>query len=89
MVWLPGAVSVEFHDVPQRHFSHVTLYILIHFRSSTQKSNTNLNNLFYMNITFDKLMSEIDNIVQKGEFHLNVLKEFSFSYIYATSRNNV
>ena len=51
-------------------FCHVTLYILVHFRSSTQKSNTNFNNLFYMNIKFDKLLSEIDNVLQKGEFKL-------------------
>ena len=51
-------------------FSHVILYILIHFRSSTQKSNTNFNNLVYMNIKFDKLLSEIDNVLQKGEFKL-------------------
>ena len=72
MVWSP--VSVEFCDVPQRHcFPHVTLYILIHFRSSTQKSNTNLNNLFfYMNIKFDELLSEIDNVSQKGEFKLTM-----------------
>ena len=50
--------------------SHVSLYILIHFRSSTQKSNTIFNNLFYMNIKFDKLLSEIDNVLQKGEFKL-------------------
>ena len=46
-------------------FSNVTLYILIHLRSSAQKSNTNFNNLFYMTIKFDKLLSEIDNILQK------------------------
>ena len=49
---------------------HVTLYIFIHFRSSTKKSNTNLNNLFYMNIKFDKLLSDIENVLQKGEFKL-------------------
>ena len=51
-------------------FSHVTLYILMLFRSNTQKSNTNFNNLFYINIKFDKLLSEIDNVLQKGEFKL-------------------
>ena len=46
-------------------FFHVTLYILIHFGSSTHKSNTNLNNLFYIDTKFDKLLSEIDDVLQK------------------------
>ena len=39
-------------------FSHVTLNFLLHFRSGTQMSNTNFNNLFYMIIKFDKLLAE-------------------------------
>ena len=65
MVWSPGAVSVELREVPQRQcFSTLdpTLYTLIHFKSSTMKSNTNLNNLFYMNIKSDEMFSEIDNV---------------------------
>ena len=49
--------SVTFHNVI---VFHVSLYVLIHFWTSTQKSNTNFNNLFYMNIKFDKLLNEID-----------------------------
>ena len=69
-------------------FSHVILYILIHFRSSTQKSNTNFNNLFYMNIKFDKPLSEIDNVLQKGKFKLtksakkNYTESFQFFSIF-------
>ena len=71
MVWSPGVVSVEFRDVPQRHcFPHVDLYISINFGSSTQKSNTNFNKLFYINTKFDKLLSEIDHVLQKEEFKL-------------------
>ena len=53
-------------------FFNVTLYTLLHFWLSTQKSNTNLNDLFYMNIKFDKLLSEIVNVLQKGEFKLTM-----------------
>ena len=43
-----------------------------------------------MNIKFDELLSEIDNVLQKREpCQHNTLKEFSFSYINATPRNNV
>ena len=31
MVWSPDAFTVEFRDVPQRHFFYVNLYTLIHF----------------------------------------------------------
>ena len=48
--------------------SVVTVCTLTHFRPSTQKSNTNLNNIFYMNIKFEEMLSEIDNVLQKGEF---------------------
>ena len=51
-------------------FFIVTFYTLRHFWLSTQKSNTNFNNLFYMNIKFDKPLSEIVNVLQKGEFKL-------------------
>ena len=50
MVWSPGTVSVEFRDVP------------ILFWLGIQKSNTNLNNLFFMNIKFDEIFGEIDNV---------------------------
>ena len=53
-------------------FSHVTLYILIHTGVKYQ--------LFYMNIKFDKLLSESQH---------NTLKVFSFFYIRTTARNNV
>ena len=57
--------------------SHVTLYFLLHSRSSTQKSNTNFNNLFYMNIKFDKPLSEIDNVLQKGELKLTMSTKYA------------
>ena len=41
---------------------HDTFYTLIHFTPSTSKSNSNLNNLFYINIKSDKMLSEIDNV---------------------------
>ena len=66
MVWSPGAVSDEFCDVPQRHcFFNVTLYTLIHLWLGIQKSYTNLNNLFFMNIKFNELFSEIGKVLQK------------------------
>ena len=57
-------------DTPSATLS-VTLYTLIFFWLSTQKSNTKLNNFFYTSFRFDKLLSEIDNVLQKtGEFNL-------------------
>ena len=68
MLWSPGALSVEFLDVPRRHlFFSVILYTLTHFWLSAQKLNTNLNNLFHMNIKFDELLGKIDNVLQKME----------------------
>ena len=55
--------SVTFHNVIVFHC--YSLY-LRHFWLSTQKSYTNLNNIFYMNIKFDKLVSEIDNVYKKA-----------------------
>ena len=74
-------------------FSHVTLYILIHFGSNTQRSKTNFNNLFYINTKFDKLLSEIDHVLQKKKKNLinqvsTKAQVFSFSYIQAKPRNN-
>ena len=66
MVWSPGAVAVEFRDVLQRHCFSMLLSILFNtFWQGTQKSNTNLNNIFYTSFRFDKLLSEIDNVFQK------------------------
>ena len=45
-------------------FFNVTLYTLIHFWLGTQKSNTNLIHLFFMNIKYDELLSEIGNVLQ-------------------------
>ena len=56
-----GAIANEFH-------ADATLYILIHFWLGTQNSSTNLHNkqsFFYMNIRFDKLLSEIDDVLLK------------------------
>ena len=67
MVWSPGAVSVEFHDVPLRHcFQCFSLYFNTLLAKYTVQSNINLKNLFYMNIKV-KLLSEDDNILQKME----------------------
>ena len=55
---IPGAVSVEFRNVPQRHCFTMLLSIL-YFWLGTQKSSTNLNNLFFMNIKFNELFREI------------------------------
>ena len=46
---------------------HISFYTLIHFKIKTQKLNTNLNNIFYMNVKFYELLSEIDNVLPKGE----------------------
>ena len=43
-----------------------------YFWLGTQKSTDNLNNLSYMNIISDDLLSNIDNVLQKGEFNLTV-----------------
>ena len=45
-------------------FFNVTLYTLIHFWLGTQKSNTNLIHLFFMNIEYDEMLSEIGNVLQ-------------------------
>ena len=46
-----------------------------------------------MNIKFDELLSEIDNVFKRESltkpYPHNPLKEISFAYIYATPRNNV
>ena len=81
--------SVTFHNVT------FLLLLSIHFWLSTQKSNTNLNNILYINIKYDELLSEIDNVYKNGEFNLTMhvsiitIKEFSFSYIHATPLDNV
>ena len=71
-------------------FFNVTLYTLILFWSSTLKPNTNFNNIFYTSFRFDKLLSEIDTVLQKKDSltlscQHNTLKEFNFPYIHATS----
>ena len=70
-------------------FSHVTLYILLHFKSGTQKSNTNVINLFYMNIQFDKLLSEIDNVFKKKLDLPSQHNRPKCSVFHPTPRNNV
>ena len=57
LCWVPWCSTTSL-------FFHVTLYISIHFGPSTQ-SQIPTNNLFYMNIKSDEMLSEIDNIVQK------------------------
>ena len=48
-------------------FFHGTLFYFDTFevKYTEFKYNTNLNNLFYINIKFDELLSEIDNVLQK------------------------
>ena len=41
---------------------NVTRYTLIHNWLFTQKPNSDLNDRFYMNMKFDKLLSKIDNV---------------------------
>ena len=52
-------------------FFIVTLYTLIHLWLGIQKSYTNFNNLFFMNIKFSELLSEIGNVLQKRRVQLN------------------
>ena len=86
MVWSPGAVSVEFRDVPQRHCFSVFHTLLARYTEVKYK----LNNLFFpMNIKFDELLSEMAMFYKESLIYLcqhNTLKEFSFSYIHATPR---
>ena len=49
-------------------FSMFTIYIVIHFRPGSQEVNTNLNNLIRW-ISFDELLSETDNVLQKEVFN--------------------
>ena len=64
----------------QSSWSSVTFYNVIVIQSyslyfntllGTQKSNTNLNNLLFMNMKFDELLSEISNVLQKRRVYLN------------------
>ena len=48
-------------DIPQR----IVFQCHSHFWLGTQKSNTNLNNLFFKNIKFDELLSENGNVLQE------------------------
>ena len=52
-------------------FVKATLYTIIHFWLGTQKSNINSKNLFYMKIKFDKLLCEIENVLQKRRNKIN------------------
>ena len=71
MVWSSGAVAIEFRDVLQPIFFPVTLFTLILFWLGTQKSNTNLNNIFYTSLRLDRRLSEIDNVCLKKKSLLN------------------
>ena len=54
MVWSPGTVSVEFRDVPQRHFNTLLArYTEVKYQ---------FKHFFFMNIKFDEILSEIDNV---------------------------
>ena len=55
MVWSPGAVAIEFRDVPQRYCFSMLFYTLLHFWLGTQKFF-----FFYMSFVFNELLSEIE-----------------------------
>ena len=60
--------------VPQRHCFSMVFSIFLYTLGQSKNSNTNLNNLFFLNINIkvDELLSEIDNVLQKGEFKLTM-----------------
>ena len=67
-----GVVAVEFCDVPQRH-SFLCYFLYINTLLVTYKEvKYQLKQCFPMNIKFDELLSEIDNLLQKGEFYLTM-----------------
>ena len=53
-------------------FLVVHLYTLINVWLVTQKSNSNLINIFYISVEFDELQSEIYYVLQKREFNLTM-----------------
>ena len=72
MVWSPGAVSFELLDVPQRQIFPMLLFIFLYALGQIHRSQIpTLTIFFYMNIEFDKLLIEIDNVLQKGECKLS------------------
>ena len=65
MVWSPGAVSVEFRDVPKViAFQCYSLYFNTLFARYTEVKYQ-LKHFFFMNIKFYGLLSEIGNVLQK------------------------
>ena len=72
MAWSPAAVAVKFRDVSQRHFFSFILYTLIRLVRYTEVEYQLKQSFFFMRHKFDKLLSEIDNVLQKGEFNLTM-----------------
>ena len=72
-------------------FFNFTLYTLIHFWLGTQKSNTNLNNLFFHEyqvcgtVEWNRQCFTKKESLPKPCLH-NTLKDISFSYIHAMPR---
>ena len=65
MVWSPGAVSVEFRDVPQRHCFSMLLSTFLYTLGQVHKVKYQLTIFFFfMNIKFNELLSKIGNVLQ-------------------------
>ena len=62
MVWSPGAVSIDFHDVPQRHCFSMLLSIITLWLGTMKSDAILIKQSFYMNIRFEQLLSEIDHV---------------------------
>ena len=70
MIWSAGAVSVTFHNVIV--FQCHSLYFITHlarFREVMHIKYQLKQTYFVKYIKFDELLSEIDNVLQKGEFN--------------------
>ena len=72
MEWSPDAVPVEFYDVPQRHCFSMLLSILYFNTLLAMYTEVKYQTFFFINSKFDELMSEICNVLQKGELNLTV-----------------
>ena len=69
MVTLRSLRSVTFHNVTVFHCYSLYFKILLPKYTEVKYS---LNNIFYIYIKFDELLSEIDNVYKNGEFDLHV-----------------
>ena len=72
MVWLPGTISVEFRDFHNVIvFPCYSLYFNTLWAKYTEVKYQH-NQFFYMNINFEELLSEIENVLQNGGFKLTL-----------------